>query len=218
MSLEATHLRFSLAIKDDLNVLDLEKYISGAVYPDTRYLTGIERNATHNLNYFIGRKNLSDFERGWLSHIVGDKVFYEVIEDKFGDFILFEDYQDRWAVLSAIKIIQDIKDFSSFDIRDLLRYLDYYEIHFHEDERKVVEYNHIIKSLYENKEKLIVENCLGMWKKLGNSDEKNARIRKKIIELYEEEDLVEKIDRNFEDGMGLYEERYKKLMEKYAKN
>lgn len=216
MSLEATHLRFSLAIKDDLRILDVEKYVAGVIYPDTRYLSGIKRGLTHDLAYFDSSKDLTDFQKGWLSHIIGDRIFKEVTEEKFGDWVLFEEYEARWPVINAIKIIQDIEDFQRFDIQSVLPYLDYYELHFREDERKVVEYNHIIQAMYRDKAKLTVEDCLWLWEKLGMTGAEIARLRKKIIELYEEEGLVEKIQGNFEEGMELYGEKYKEIMKDYA--
>ncbi len=216
MSLEATHLRFALEIKADLGVLDLEKYASGAVYPDTRYLSGLGRGLTHDLGYFEGKKGLSDFEKGWLAHIIGDRVFREVVEEKFGDLVLFEEFEERWPVVTAIKIIQDIEDFLRFDIQGVLPCLDYYELHFRENERKVIEYNHVIQTMYGGKTKLTVEDCLLLWEKLGMTRGELVRLRKKLIELYEEEGLVGKIQGNFGDGMELYEEKYKELMKNYS--
>jgi hypothetical protein len=216
MSLEATHLRFSLMVKEDLGILDLEKYVAGVVYPDTRYLSGIKRGLTHDLDHFAGRSDLTDFEKGWLSHIIGDKIFKEVTEDKFGDLVLFEEFEERWSVITAIKIIQDIEDFLRFDIQGILPYLDYYELHFREDERKVIEYNHIIQTMYRGKTKLTVEDCLWLWEKLGMTRGEIARLKKKLVELYGEEGLVGKISGNFEDGMELYEEKYKELMKNHV--
>jgi len=217
MSLEATHLRFSLEIKDDLGILDLEKYVAGVIYPDSRYVTGIRRSLTHDLDYFVGRKNLSDFQKGWLSHIIGDKIFKEVMEDKFGDMILFDEVGERWPVITAIKIIQDLEDFFSFDIQSIIDYLDYYEIHFREDERKVIAYSDIIKNMYKGREKLTVEDCLSMWEKLGMNREEIALLRKKIIELYEDEKKIVEIKENFADGMDLYKDKYLEYIKSYKK-
>lgn len=216
MSLEATHLRFSLAIKEDLGVVDLEKFVAGVIYPDSRRVTGSNRILTHSLDYFTGRKILTDFEKGWLSHIVGDKIFNEVTEDKFADLVLFEDPGSRWPAEMAIKIIQDAGDFLNFDIRSIIDYLDYYEIHFREDERKVIAYSDIIKNLYKDKTKLTVEDYLLMWEKLGMNRERLISVRKKIVEFYEDEKLIKNINENFADGMDLYRDKYKKLIKSYA--
>lgn len=41
MALEGTHIRFALDVGDKYNIKDLGKYISGTLYPDSRYITGI---------------------------------------------------------------------------------------------------------------------------------------------------------------------------------
>lgn len=209
MPLQATHIRFSLAIKDDLRVSDTEKYVAGAIYPDTRYLSGVNRKLSHDPGYFAGRKDPSDFEKGWLSHIIADAAFYELVEAKFGDLILYEDYERQALVLSAIKIIQDMADFRAFDIRPFVGYLDYYELHFHEDERKVIEYAGIIKKMYAGKTKIEVGDYLLMRAALGRTEANNARLREKIIELYREEEIIENIDGNFEDMMDIYRDKYR---------
>lgn len=216
MSQIATHLRFALALREDLGVLDLEKFVAGAVYPDTRYLSGVERRLTHNLDAFTNRKQLTDFEKGWLAHLACDRIFREVTEDKFADLILCEDPAERWPILNAIKIVQDIEDFRSFDIQSLLGYLDYYEIHFHEDERQVIGYHRIIRDLYQGKTKLTVEDCLRMWQELGMSRAHLALVKKRIIGLYEDEKLIGNINGNFADGMELYATRYREKLRELA--
>lgn len=209
MSLEATHIRFSLEIRDNLEVDDLEKYIAGTIYPDSHHLSRVERSLTHNLDYFKGKKNLTDFEKGWLSHVLCDRVFKEVTEDKFSDLILFDSHEHRWPAITAIKIIQDLKDFSSYDIQAVIDFLDYYEIHFREDERRVIEYNGIIKNMYKNRNRTTAEDCLLMWEKLGTIRNEMALLRKRVVEFHEDEKLINRINDNFEDGMDLYVNKYK---------
>jgi hypothetical protein len=192
--------------------LDLGKYVSGALYPDTRYLSGLKRALTHDRVAFMGRTALTDFEKGWLSHILGDEIFQLVLEERFGDLILFEEPGERWPVVMALRILQDLEDFLSFDIQSVLPSLDYYELHFREDERRVVEYYRLVRQLYEAKPKLTVEDALSFQEKLGVPRGQLERLKKKIIELYQEEGVVEKIKGNFEEGMELYEEKYQKLL------
>lgn len=208
MSLEATHIRFSLEIKDDLEVADLEKYIAGTIYPDTRYKSGINRNLTHNLSRFDSRKNLSDFEKGWMAHIIGDEIFYETIEKKFSSWFLSEEYKERFFTLGAIKIIQDLNDFLSCDIQEVIDFLDYYETHFREDERTVIEYNSIIKNMYKGKEKTVAQDCLEMWQKLGAEKGEMERLQKRLIDFHENDGLIRDVHGNFEDGVKIYKEKY----------
>ena len=48
MAFTATHIKFALDFKDKYDIKDLSHYLSGAIYPDSRYVTGIDRNLTHN--------------------------------------------------------------------------------------------------------------------------------------------------------------------------
>ena len=48
MSLQITHIRFALDLHKELNITSLDQYISGTIYPDSRYMTGIDRSLTHS--------------------------------------------------------------------------------------------------------------------------------------------------------------------------
>ena len=51
MALEATHIRFAFDLKDVYDVSDIDAFVSGSIYPDSRYVTGIDRLATHPEGY-----------------------------------------------------------------------------------------------------------------------------------------------------------------------
>lgn len=68
MSLEATHIRFALDLKDEYKIKDIKKYISGTVYPDSRYITGIDRNLTHYNDILKPEFAKDDFKKGWQVH------------------------------------------------------------------------------------------------------------------------------------------------------
>ena len=51
MALEATHMRFALDLKNKYQVRNIKKYIVGTIYPDSRYLSGIDRTLTHSENF-----------------------------------------------------------------------------------------------------------------------------------------------------------------------
>ena len=130
-------------------------------------------------------------------------------EDKFSDLVLFDSHEYRWPAVTAIKVIQDLKDFASCDIQAVIDFLDYYEIHFREDERQVIEYNGIIKGMYKGKLKTTAEDCLLMWEELGMVRNEMALLRKRVIEFHEDEKLIGSINENFEDGMDLYNAKYR---------
>jgi hypothetical protein len=209
MSLEATHLRFSLALCADLGAGDMEKYYAGTLYPDTRYTTGLNRRLTHNFSDFLASEPPDDFRKGWLSHLLADRIFKEMLEDKFPDLVLTEDSAQRWAAINGIKIIQDQQDAGAFDLQELLPHLDYYELHFREDERQVIRFHELVRSIYGGKSRITVEDYIPFWKELGVTPAQLALLRKKLIELYADAELIVRIKDNFADGMDLYRQRYR---------
>ena len=52
MPFQATHLHYALLKMPELDIKDINKYLSGAVYPDSRYTTKIERDLTHAPSLF----------------------------------------------------------------------------------------------------------------------------------------------------------------------
>lgn len=209
MSLIATHLRFALVIKDDLGAGDLEKYIAGAVYPDTRYTTGLARRLTHDFGHFATRRAFDDFEKGWLAHLIGDRVFGEVAEDRFPDLVLSGEIEDRWAVIAALKIIQDIEDAGRLDLPAALAALDYYELPHQEDERRVIRFHDILRETYGGHQKLTAADYLPMWKGLGMDERKRRVLEKRLREFYADEGLIKRIAEEFAEGMDLYREKYR---------
>ena len=209
MSLAATHIRFALALCADLGVADSEKFVSGAVYPDTRYATRIRRRLTHDFGYFSGKESLDDFEKGWLAHLVGDRVFQLIVEERFPDLVLEEEYGSRRTTVTALKIIQDIHDAQSFDIGSVLPYLDYYEVRFREDERLLLRFHDSVRRLYAGRKKPAAEDYLLFWADLGMTPAELGRLKKRLVGFYGDADLVARIGGNFEDGMELYRRLYR---------
>lgn len=108
MATELTHIKFAHDMCGDI-VTSLSDLYSGAVYPDSRYVTGIKRDLTHaNCPTDPFQAGLSDFERGWASHILYDgeaKPRYLALspygsqEARQGD--------DQWCFITAAKILED---------------------------------------------------------------------------------------------------------------
>ncbi len=110
MAMEGTHIRFArdLLAQSLLSVTDLTAYYSGAVYPDSRYVTGIPRSQTHEnqcpQDPFMS--GLTDFEKGWATHLVYDVL--ASIEKRTALATIPNEYrEDDWAFHSAIKLVED---------------------------------------------------------------------------------------------------------------
>ena len=131
MALEATHMQFALDLKDEYQVIDLEKYIVGSIYPDSRYVTGIDRTLTHGEWILADDFTVDDFHKGWQVHQLADNIQTEIIKDYFPKLVpVFakEDkmIKDEWTMFSAIKIIQDMNDLQKFDLQQSVKYLENY--------------------------------------------------------------------------------------------
>ncbi len=118
MALDVTHLRFALDVRDDYDVADLSRYISGAIYPDTRYVTGVDRALTHPKDFDdIPLPKRDDFRKGWETHLVYDDLQAEVFTSVTGvpaDSV--RPASEEWKRITAFKILQAEYDFRSLDV------------------------------------------------------------------------------------------------------
>ena len=87
MSLEATHIRLALDLQDRLNISDRKKYISGTVYPDSRYISKIDRRFTHNPELVNELDGSDDFLKGMAVHYLCDKVALDIHKEWFYDLL-----------------------------------------------------------------------------------------------------------------------------------
>lgn len=170
MALEATHIRFALDLKDDFDVKNICEYLSGTIYPDSRYVSGIDRNLTHSRDLFERKKTeLTDFEKGWLVHLICDDVQFELTMKKFPEIEKMEGGQgkERWINHSALKVLQDIDDIHMFDIKSHLSCLDYVLNPNGEDLEKVREYNAIFSEMYADPASVTLDSECYVWKRFG---------------------------------------------------
>lgn len=111
MALEATHVRFALALQSQLNVADAVAYCSGSVYPDSRAMTGIERIRTHGTDcpHDPAMVDLTDFERGWGTHLMYDEFqtprLRALLPKDIGDM---KQNSRAWTEVTAMKIVEDM--------------------------------------------------------------------------------------------------------------
>lgn len=170
MSLEATHIRFALDLKDKYQVKDIEKYIAGAVYPDSRYITGIDRILTHPKDYEDWHwETADDFKKGWFIHLLVDKIQWQVTQEELPDLFQGDYGHDReiWVKHTAIKILQDIDDVKKFDIKQCLSYLEFIGNPNGEDIEKIKESYQVISRLYAEPNNIDINNYRELWEKFG---------------------------------------------------
>ncbi len=202
MALEATHIRFALDLKDKLGVSDVCQYLSGTIYPDSRYVTGIDRNLTHPRGLFERKHTeLSDFEKGWLAHLICDDIQYKLTMERFPEIAQMQEGQGngRWINHTALKILQDMDDVKKFDIKSHLYCLEYVENPNGEDMAKISEYNSIFPAIYEDSETMDIESYYEMWSKFNIGDDLVNKLRESVERQRQQPQTVELV-------RGLYDE------------
>lgn len=197
MALKCTHIRFALDLKDKYHVVDLTKYISGTIYPDSRYITGIDRNLTHP-NDLIGDflQSADDFKKGWAIHLICDRVQGQLHREKFHklfDQVPVGQGSEAWVRHTALKILQDIDDFAKFNIEQYLPGLAYIENPNGEETSKLKRYNHIFQKMYGGKTAITIDDCCEMWLAFG--------IGKELVEKIQETVRIYSIDKKITHGI-----------------
>lgn len=143
MAMEGTHVRFARDLARRLGVVDADAYYSGAVYPDSRYLTGIPRDATHGADcpHDPFAPGLSDFEKGWGTHLLYDLLSSRERETALTMIVGDDGREDGWAFASAIKLVEDRQSLELFrDDRSILLALKMVERPRGEDEATMLRY------------------------------------------------------------------------------
>lgn len=212
MALIGTHIRFALEIKDDFEVKNIDKYISGTVYPDSRYLTKIDRKITHCIDVydknFFGK---DDFKKGWMTHLIYDRIQADVFKEIFPE--LFEKFGDEkiylspenWAIRTGLKILQDLDDISKFPIKNYLKNFDYVKNPNNENINLIKEYNQMFVDIYQ-KEEVTIQNLVSMWIKFGVKKELTDWIEEKTNEFNSDKNILEKIKLVYPATIKKYEE------------
>jgi hypothetical protein len=202
MALEATHLRFALDLKDKYKIKDIKKYISGVVYPDSRYITGIDRELTHPSDYRDWLwDETDDFRKGWFVHLLTDETQSKVIREKLPQVFAGVHGQgsDVWVNHSAIKVLLDLDDVKKFDIKKYLPYLSYVENPNGEDLEILKKYNQIFTKMYANLEKIDIDISCRMWADFGVGHDLVEKVRIKTAEYSKDASIMKAVSEIYQD-------------------
>ncbi len=122
MALPATHIRFAETVAADLDVSGWGAYLNGTLYPDSRWLTGLDRERTHADQILDPAFPSDAFSLGWHIHCVCDRI-QRTLHDQLLDGLEVLDGHDRWVRLAAVKVVQDRYDAGRIDLKSRLRLL-----------------------------------------------------------------------------------------------
>jgi len=109
MAMEGTHVRFARELLEVADVTDIQAYYSGAVYPDSRYITGVAREVVHPRGVSLPEdfEGKSDFEKGWLTHAYYDEHAGGRLKEMFGIEKIGQG-DDAWVKVTAAKMIEEL--------------------------------------------------------------------------------------------------------------
>jgi len=196
MPLDATHLRFALDVKDNFPIHNLSAYLSGTIYPDSRFIYKLPRLATH-ADIFLSPDFYSgdDFKIGWAVHLICDRLFDEIVGQDFPDLIR----QDRVIDfirggrfnLTVLKFVADRLDSNAFP------FLDFFppapeKAYNNEDLESLREYYSLVKKAYDKNSDYLSDRER-LWEELGIAPEIVSKIKIKYLELNNDPDMIKKI-------------------------
>ena len=109
MAMPGTHLRFAVTLAERLAVKDLSAYLSGTLYPDSRWTTGVDRRVTHAPRCLDPDFPTDDFTLGWHLHCLCDRI-QKVFLKRFLGGLTGLAPDEQWIRMSAVKVVQDMND------------------------------------------------------------------------------------------------------------
>jgi hypothetical protein len=207
MSFQAAHLRFAQKVQDIIHPQDLTRYFSGTLYPDSRYITGVDRAKTHTDVRIEPKKILDltdDFDKGWQVHLWYDKLGLHHLDQ----IVLNRSWTPNdaddvevWSQLTGAKLIEDLYWWQNTDWQQILPYLKFTNNPHNEDKQILNNwYQHFIDfyqkqpdlQAYRQQAKFMgieskkIDQIHQFAHTLYNNQSKNLRIQKVMNQVIEE--------------------------------
>ncbi|HAL49895.1 MAG: hypothetical protein UU40_C0005G0013 [Candidatus Uhrbacteria bacterium GW2011_GWD2_41_121] len=149
MAMQATHVRFAIEFEKELGVLDRAEYLSGVMYSDSRYTSGIDRHLTHDSSLKITYALVgSDFEKGWKIHVLYDMLEHDYIFGLFNITAKLVAFSDYWIKISAAKFIEDLESFKLLKESKIIESISPTSTPNNEDPSKLSKWYDLQRSVY----------------------------------------------------------------------
>lgn len=166
--MELTHVRFALDLQARLGVKGKRAYLLGSIYPDSRYLTGLSRDATHGIDkpHDPFRED-DDFRKGWGTHVRYDEMTAEPLM-ALTSFSRSELAQgnEAWQEMSAVKLVEDMQSYEALGARGrVITTLEFKEAPQGESMEKLLAYTRLQETLY--RERPTLETYKKFWIEFG---------------------------------------------------
>jgi hypothetical protein len=195
MALPATHIRFAEVLADRLKVTDMCAYLSGTLYPDSRWVTGVDRRQTHDRRFLEPGFPGDDFTLGWHVHCRCDRIQKTIYDDLMGRI---EDPDDRWIRTSAAKVVQDANDAACGRIGDQLPLLACAQAPCGEPPSAVDAYLGMIRQAYAKNDVPQWTDYARLWRDVGLDDHRIGKIRMEVERIQADVTLVDQLHDAFD--------------------
>lgn len=204
MALMATHIRFALEKREEYGAIDMREYVSGSMYPDSRYFTGIDRALTHPTRFSARSvSDLSDFEKGWYAHLVCDLAQGRAIAELFAKELEGLQTMDaQWSIRTALKALRDIEDARMFDVRSWVAMAVSEKTPNGERVEAVQEYYAKFRALYALGD-LTYRDELRVWEKVGMAEEALRRSDAWVREVGSAPDVSDQVKKLYAETVRL---------------
>ena len=189
MALPATHIRFAVVLAEHLSVAAMPAYLSGTLYPDSRWMTGLARETTHDRRFLAPDFASDDFSLGWHIHCVCDRIQGDIHDDFLGDLSLLSP-EERWIRMTAAKAVQDANDAVMGSIQRHLSQLTDNRTPNGESVEGVSAYLELVGRVYRRNVQPAWSDYAALWAGVGLDRQRISRIEEQVERIMGDEILV----------------------------
>jgi hypothetical protein len=207
MALPATHIRFAAAIAERMVVSDMGAYLSGTLYPDSRWVTGIDRQVTHGRQCLDPGFSSDDFTTGWHVHCLCDRIQGDIHTGLLDDLSKMSP-DARWIRMAAAKIVQDMNDAAREDLDARLSLVTHSRTPNGESSEAVAAYFGAVRRAYRRSENLDWSDYARLWTDVGLDRQRISRIEHQVQRLLADEILVPRLHGAFERMVAWWDNRF----------
>ncbi|HAV11745.1 MAG TPA: hypothetical protein DCX32_04385 [Candidatus Moranbacteria bacterium] len=209
MALEGTHIKFALAVKDKLGIKDMRQYLSGTIYPDSRYIAKTARNLTHAKEFLEKGFAADDFKKGWQVHLFCDEIQKDLaakLINPLGKEI--SQYDDLWISLTAVKILQEMRDLEGFQIRKYLKYLKAGDLPNGEDISDMERYYGFVRKFYDREEAPALDDYEKLWDFFGIPARMGREVTLRCEKFQKDPAMAEKISDIHQESVRIFKNNH----------
>jgi hypothetical protein len=213
MALPATHIRFAAAIADRFGISDEDAYFSGTVYPDSRWVSGIARNRTHDRRFLSTDFPSDDFTRGWHIHCVCDRIQSGIHDELLGDLPAMAG-DARWVRASAAKVVQDMHDAGNARLNERLSLLTCHRAPNGESGEAVEAYLGFVRQAYGGGDMPVWRDYAQLWAEVGLGRRLIAQIEAQVELMTADEVLASRLRRTFDRMLNRWTAAFDQALQK----